>query len=249
MSDTPSSPVEGLTQIEAFKRIFGPEAWKASRERAAIELIDSTRGGSQWRSLEVRGAAGNVDFTATAELSRARWELEIDARATALLVEQFTAMLVAGKRATSGRIGDPFAPRIQLEPSQWRYLDLNSRSGEAIAVGPDGLLVYDVKVHEHPWTSVAAEQRPAPAAADVQVAPVAPIRRNPKMDDIERVLRGKGLYDDEGTFSSYAALAKAIYPLLKEKHQSEGAVAANLSRHYKRMREIKSPSRAVAKAR
>jgi hypothetical protein len=163
MSDTPW-PVEGHTPIEAFNRVFGPEPWKAARERAAIELIDSTRGGSQWHSPKVRGRGGEVDFTTTAKLSRARWELEIDARATALLVEQFTAMLVAGNRATSGRIRDPFAPRIQLEPSQLRCLDLNSRAGEAIAVGPDGVLVYDVRVYEHPWTSAAAEPRTAPVA-------------------------------------------------------------------------------------
>jgi hypothetical protein len=209
MSYTPW-PVEGLTFIKAFERSFGPEVWKAARERAGIESFYSTHGGCSrlvdpfspfahrpadrdavqhnrprakggagwqdqgdraWRIVErpPRGCGGTLDLTAALKIhDKAVAQLEINARATALLQEQFTAMLVAGDRATSGRIGDPFAPRIQLEPSQWRYLDPNSRSGEAIAVGPNGRLVYDVRVYEDPWTSTAAEPRTAPAAAVAQ---------------------------------------------------------------------------------
>jgi hypothetical protein len=177
MSDTPLFPVEGYALEEA--RIFRPEDWKVARERAGKELAQSTRGGLDWRSSIVRGAnqvsygdwriveksprggGSLVDLKATAELSLARWEAEIDARATALLREQRIMMLVAGELTASGRIGSPLAVPTQLEPGQLRYLDLDSRSGEAIAVDPNGQLIYGVTVYDHPWTSApaASEER------------------------------------------------------------------------------------------
>jgi hypothetical protein len=195
MSDTPLCPVEGYALEEA--RIFRPDDWKVARERAGKELAQSTRGGSDWRSPIVRGASqvsygdwrifeksprgrgSLVDLNTTAELSRARWEAEIDAMATVLLREQRIIMLVAGELTASGRIGSPLALPTQLEPGQLRYFDLNSRSGEAIAVGPNGQLIYGVRVYDHPWTSapVAEEQ-----ATNLDSASSAAVAANEQID-------------------------------------------------------------------
>jgi hypothetical protein len=175
MSDTPSWPVEGLTLIEAFKRIYGTEAWKAARERARIELFHNAhgwpladpfspfahrqadrdavqlnqprtedpagwrdQGDRAWRIVErsPRGCGGTLDLTAALKIhDEAVAQLEIEARATALLQEHFTTMLVAGKHAISGRIHDPLlAKPTELEPSQIQYFDLISRSAPAAAV-------------------------------------------------------------------------------------------------------------------
>lgn len=182
MSDKPR-PAEGCTLAEAFKRVFGPEAWQAARDRAEAELIRSTRGGTRWPGKPdvVRGPGGEIDFKTTALEARHFWKLDVDRQAVGLLREQFHAMLMAGERATSGRPGDPFAARIQLEPGQWRYLDPSSRSGESIAVGPNSL-VYDVRVYEHAWapakmpvTSEMATSSPVvlselPASAEMPAA-------------------------------------------------------------------------------
>jgi hypothetical protein len=186
MSDTPW-PAEGLALIAAFNRVYGPEDWRAARERLEepirkdelerVETEANYRRDAALRPRVIRGRDGNVDLMETAKWQascksaqskfgglgflkpmQTDWnalKLKIDAAVKDLLWKRFIARVVAGEWAIVYRM-NPLADQTQLTPSQLQYFDLNSRSREAIAVGPNGRLAYDVRVCEHPWTSAHA---------------------------------------------------------------------------------------------